>query len=108
MTENEIIKALENYSLKTQALFEAINLIKRQREEIDALRWTNKHLIKTENEKRRELWQKAIREFAKKLREKKDIEFYRDAELGITFQYETVDIDDINNVEKEMIDYIKE
>lgn len=34
-------------------------VFKYHREEIDALRWTNKQLIKTEKEKRRELWKKA-------------------------------------------------
>ena len=38
MTDNEIIEALKHYSLKTQALFEAINLIESQRGEIKSLK----------------------------------------------------------------------
>lgn len=37
MTDNEIIRALENYSFKTNALFEAIKLIKSQKAEIERL-----------------------------------------------------------------------
>ena len=103
MKENEIIKALENYSLKTQALFEAINLIKHQREEIDALRWTNKHLIKTEKEKRRELWKKAINQFMDELKTK----WSYVPNLSIDGK-EVIDTEDIEVVAKEMIDHIKE
>ena len=83
-------------------------IVIKQKEENEALRFANKQIIKVEKEKRRELWKKAIKEFAEKLREKKDVEFYDDVECGITFQYETVDIDDVNDIEKEMIDHIKE
>ena len=41
----------------------AEEVFKYHREEIDALRWTNKLLIKTEKEKRREIWKKAINQF---------------------------------------------
>ena len=103
MTENEIIKALENYSLKTQALFEAINLIKHQREEIDALRWTNKQLVKVEKEKRRELWEKAITEFADRLIDRADL-----IRINAFDSKWTISQDDIDNLVGEMTNRIKE
>ena len=103
MTENEIIKALENYSLKTHALFEAINLIKHQREEIDALRWTNKQLIKAEKEKRRELWEKAITEFEDRLIDRADL-----IRVNSFDSKWAISQDDIDNIVEEMISHIKE
>lgn len=38
MNTNEIVIALKNYSLKTQTLFEAINLIECQNEKINAIK----------------------------------------------------------------------
>lgn len=45
MTDNEIIRALENYPMKTHALFEAINLINRQKAEIARLTYDNNKAI---------------------------------------------------------------
>lgn len=39
----------------------------RQREENDALRWTNNQLVKVEKEKRRELWKKAESDLVDKI-----------------------------------------
>lgn len=44
MTHEEIIKALKNYPLKTQAIFEAIDLIKRQAKAIQKLKEENEAL----------------------------------------------------------------
>lgn len=79
---------------------DAFNLVIAQRK-------ANHSITKIEKEKRRKLWQKAVKEFADRLRKKKDIEFYHDVECG-TVQYETVDVEEINKIESEMIGQIKE
>lgn len=76
----------------------------KQREEIDALRWTNKQLIKAEKEKRRNLWKKAIRELVERFKGKLDI--------GICgYSREEVEQDvfnTIDNAAEEMINQMKE
>lgn len=81
---------------------ELAEIVIKQREEVDALRWTNKQLIKVGKEKRKELWKKAINEFAEKLRKKKSDLFLCGVFFGI------VTVDDIDNIKTEMIKHIKE
>lgn len=50
------------------------HLMENSLEFIKALKWTNKHLIKTEKERRRELWTKAVKQFAEKLENGQSIE----------------------------------
>lgn len=53
---------------------ELAEIVIRQQQEIEALRWTNTTLIKTEKKKRRKLWNKAVNQFAEKLRNGHSIE----------------------------------
>ena len=82
---------------------ELAEVVIRQREEIDALRWTNKQLVKVEKQKRKELWKKAINQFMDKL--KTECGYVPNLSLD---GKEVVDIEDVEVVAKEMIDHIKE
>lgn len=70
---------------------------------IEALQWTNKQLIKTEKEKRRELWKKAITEFADRLTERADL-----IRINAFDSKWAISQDDIDNLVEEMTDHIKE
>ena len=52
---------------------ELAKIVIEQQREIEALRWTNRHFVKTEKEKRRNLWKKAISEFEKRLTDRADL-----------------------------------
>ena len=80
---------------------ELAEIVIRQREEIDALRWTNKQLIKVEKEKRRELWDK-INKIKEILSEKSSVADSQ--EFGL--HYGQID-DYLDQIEK-VINHIKE
>lgn len=82
---------------------ELAEIVIRQQEEHDALRWTNKQLIKNEKKKRTELWKKAVNQFMDKLK----TEYGYVSNLSLDGK-EVVDICDIESVAREMIDHIKE
>lgn len=73
---------------------ELAEIVIEQQAGIEALRWTNKLLIKTEKEARRNLWKKAITQFAEKLRNEAVTKCNWD---------DCVDVDDINTIEKELL-----
>lgn len=66
-----VLKLIENYEEEKNALIAGQETLQKyiaeQKEKNESLRWTNKHLLKTEKEKRRKLWKKAITDFAKEL-----------------------------------------
>ena len=68
---------------------------------IEALQWTNRHLIKTEKEKHRELWNEAVKQFLEKVKEYQKSVCFDEA-------FVAVDIEDIEFVAKEMTNQIKE
>lgn len=82
---------------------ELAEIVIKQQAEIDALRWTNKHLVKVEKQKRKELWKKAITEFADRLIDR--------ADLIRTNAFDSkwaISQDDIDNLVEEMTSHIKE
>lgn len=66
-----VLKLIENYEEEKNVLIAGQETLQKDIAELneknEALRWTNKHLLKTEKEKRKELWKKAITDFAKEL-----------------------------------------
>ena len=84
-----------------KTLEELAEVVIKQREEIDALRWTNKQLIKVEKQKRIELWKKAVNQFLNKVRQYQKPVCFAEA-------FVAVDVEDIEMVAKEMIKNIKE
>lgn len=64
----------ERFDMEQNTLAELAEIVIRQQQEIEALRWTNTTLIKTEKKKRRKLWNKAVNQFAEKLRNGHSIE----------------------------------
>lgn len=75
---------------------ELAEIVIKQEREIDALRWTNKLLIKVEKEKRRKLWVKAVNQFAEML---KNRHYFHASCVGDCYQMSGNDID---NIVKEM------
>ena len=83
---------------------ELAETVLKQREEINALRWTNKQLVKAEKEKRRNLWVKAIKELVTSFKEKADIGI-----CGYSREEVERDVfDTIDNIAEEMINHMKE
>lgn len=81
---------------------ELAEVVIKQREEIDALRWTNKQLVKNEKKKRIELWKKAITQFMDKLKTERSYT----PNLSIDGK-EVVNMEDVEVVAKEMLDQKK-
>ena len=82
---------------------ELAEMVIKQKEEINALRQTNKQLVKIEKKKRIALWNKAVNQFMNELKNK----WSYVPNLSIDGK-EVVDVEDIEIVAKEMINHIKE
>ena len=70
----------------------ALDLIRFKNEANDAIRWTNKHLLKVEKKRRADVWKKAILQFAEAVK-KEDCnvfieERYEDGDLCYAFDQE--------------------
>lgn len=106
MTDNEIIEGLKSYSLKTKVLFEALELINHQKEEIEFLRKTigknAKRALDITLEEIEKPRVEAITEFAEKLKESiTDCHTVSDGEY---VGYDWTDITHcIDNLVKEMV-----
>ena len=95
MTDNEIIRVLIDYGTqcKQEVISEAIDLINRQKAEIERLKH-RKTELQIRNQELQHEKSEAIKEFAEKLKEK--------SWIGMWETVAHVDVDEIDNLVKEM------